>query len=154
METAAESDIITSGSGFNRALLALLAAHYLTPNTTARAPETGQFSLLTPLREASRHSQQIVTEKGGSKVRAEERVLVIIHHILSLLFFFPCSLYPFFLFFIPLLCELLISLKMCQFDSGRTKPPMICVKRLRERKESEAPSERQFQGSESSINLT
>lgn len=86
-------------------------------------------------------------------MRAEEGARNYTPYFISVVFF-PCSLYPFFSFFIPLLCELLISLKMCQFDSGRTKPPMICVKRLRERKESEASFERQFQGSESSINLT
>lgn len=43
-------------------------------------------------------------------------------------FFIPLS------FFIPLLCSLLISLKMCQFDSSLTKLWMIYVKRLWEKK--------------------
>lgn len=36
--------------GFNHTLLKILSAHYLTPNTTAPLPQTGQFRPLMPLR--------------------------------------------------------------------------------------------------------
>lgn len=35
--------------GFNHTLLKILSAHYLTPNTTAPLPQTGQFRPLMPL---------------------------------------------------------------------------------------------------------
>lgn len=111
--------------GFNHTLLRLLSAHYLTPNTTAPLPETGQFSPLMSLRILAVMDNH---RRGGGS----ESWDIIIHHILShLIFFFFCSRYPFlFLYF-----GLLISLKMCQFDLSLTKPWMIYVKRLQEEKE-------------------
>lgn len=129
--------------GFNHTLLRLLSAHYLTPNTTAPLPETGQFSPLMSLRILAVMDNH--RRDGGS-----ESWDIIIHHILShLIFFFLLPLS----FFIPLLWTFNKSENVSVWLESNKAVDDLCQE-VAIRKRSETRFERQFQGSESSINLS
>lgn len=125
-----QSDIIISGLAL--ITLSLDSSVHIIWHQTQTLPCPKQANLASKRHSESQPSQTARDgQKKGGRTWERRGADIIMHHILALLFlFFPSPVS----FFIPLLCSLLISLNMCQFDSSLTKLWMIYVKRLREKK--------------------